>query len=133
MKPVHDLGNGAAHQPLRQLGAVDHDDRDAERSGRKDLRLGSGSARILCDQQFRAMRAHQPKVVLKPEGTACDDYPSFLQRKIRGRRIDQPGQEAMLSQMREVPKVLAADCQERPLPGPLQCRHGSRHEHSATR
>ena len=127
MKPVHDLGNGPAHRPLGQSGAVDHDDRNTKRPGRNDLRFGPGSARVLGDQQLGAMRAHQFQIVLKPEGTACDDYPSFLQRKICGRRIDQPGQETMLSEVGEAGEMLSTDRQKHPLAGAVQCSSSPLH------
>lgn len=126
MKPVHDLGNGPAHRPLGQLRPVDHEDRDTERPGRDDLRLGPGSARVLGDQQFRPVRAHQVQIILQPKRATCDDDLGVRQRKVPSRRIDQPGQEAVLREMREVGEMLTADRQEHPLAGTVQRRRGTR-------
>lgn len=127
MKPVHDLGNGPAHRPLGQSGAVDHDDRNTKRPGGKDLRLGSGSARILGHQQLRPMCAHQGQIILQPKRATCDDDLGVRQREVPGRHIDQPGQEAVLREMREVGKMLTADRQEDPLARAVQRRRGARH------
>ena len=126
MKPVHDLGNGPAHRPLGQSGAVDHDDRNTKRPGGKDLRLGPGSARVLGDQKLRPMRAHQVQIILQPKRATCDDDLGFRQWEISGRRIDQTGQEAVLREMREVGEMLTADRQEHPLAGTVQRRRGTR-------
>ncbi len=72
------------------------------------------------------MRAHQVQIVLQPEGPAGDDDLGIPQREVRGRRIHQPDQEAVLREMGEVGEMLAADRQEHPLAGTVQGRRGTR-------
>ena len=125
MKPVHDLCHGLAQGTDGRLWPVDHDDRNREFPGSKNFRFGSSPARVLGDQQLGAMRAHQLHVVLNPEGTARDDHFGVWQGKVRGGRIDRPGQETMLPEMGKAGEMLSPDRQEHPLGGSVQLGHGS--------
>lgn len=125
MKPVHDLCHSPAQGTVGQFRPVDHDDGDGECPGSKDFRLGSSPARVLGDQQFGAMRAHQLHVVLNPEGAARDDHFGVRQGKVCGGRIDRPGQETMLPEMGKAGEMLSPDRQEHPLGWTAQLGHGS--------
>lgn len=125
MKPVHGLCHGPAQGTVGQFRPVDHDDRDAKHAGGKDLRFGSSPARVLGDQQFGAMRAHQVHVVLNLEGPARHDHFGVRQGKVRGGRIDHPDHETMLSEMGKAGKMLSSDRQEHPFGGTVQLGHGS--------
>ena len=127
MKPVHDLDNGPAHGTIGQFRPVDHDDGDAQRAGSKDLRLGSSPACVLGNQQLGAVRAHQFQIVLKAEGSASNDHLGVWKGEVRGGRIDQPGQETMLSEVGEAGEMLSTDRQKYPLAGAVQCSSSPLH------
>lgn len=109
-----DLGKGSLHARGggRAGRAGDHDDRDAEGAGRRELGGGRGSAAVLGDDRVDAARGKQRalgRLGERPPG----EEDLGLRRQVRGiRRLDRAEQVTMLRRGAERGDALAADGEE---------------------
>jgi len=63
IEPRHRVIHGLDGQRLRQGGTAQQDHREAERTRRRHLAVGGGSATILGDDDFDRVRAQQSAVI----------------------------------------------------------------------
>jgi hypothetical protein len=96
IEPGQHFADGVRDLRQGQGRAIDHDDRQAERTRRIDLRTRALPARIFGDDQLYPLRAHQGEVALQREGTAIHDQIMTGQRGRLVRRIDEAEQIMML-------------------------------------
>ena len=90
---IGDVMNGLR---LWQGWPVDHEDGQAERSRRVDLRARALPSGIFGDDEVDAVRAHQGKVAVQREGAAIDQQMMVRQRGRHIRRINEAQQIMML-------------------------------------
>lgn len=125
MKPDHRLIHGCAQPARRHGGPRDQQHRHTQGPCRQQLGLRPDPARILGDNQFDPVTAHQRKVIVIGERAAVDLDDGLRQGLVSLRRIDKAQQKNMLGQSREIGQMLASDGQKNALCRPIQRLHDS--------
>lgn len=107
-QPVEDLVDALDLVPAFDRRAVDHEDRQLQRTRRVDLGSRSATPRVFRDDQSDPVLFEKGDVGVGVERAACDDDMVVGQGRWRGRWIDQAEQVEMFGPFRETGNLLAA-------------------------
>lgn len=127
MKPAHHRIKIAKDPAGGHGGACDHHDLKPQLPRGVDLGLRPDPARILGEQDFGAVIAHQRQIIGQTERPARPFDPRLRQREIGVRRIDHPHQKIMLRQMGEIGQMQPPDGQKHPRRRTIERAHRGRH------
>ena len=98
-EPGHHIFRKVDFHPVRHGGALDHQHRQAELAGCRQLGCSARAARILAYDEINGVVLHQAAISLDGEGAAVDHQAVMRQGRRLSRRIDEP-QEVMVLRLR---------------------------------
>ena len=117
MNPGHHIIDAMHFRPVWEIGAIDHQDCQAKGAGSVEFGAGTGSARVLRDDEVDIVVAHQIEVVSLVERATGDNGGVFGQRDQFNGRVDETQEEMVLRCLSEKRDVLATDGEKDPLGG----------------
>ena len=123
MKPAHHRFQIAKDPAGGHGGACDHHDLQPQLPRGVDLGLRPAPARILGEQDFGAVIAHQRQIIGQAELSARHFDPRLRQREIGLWRIDHPQQKIMLRKMGKSTQMQPPDGQKYPRRRTIQRSH----------
>ena len=115
IKPRHGRVDGFGGFRLREHRPPQHDDRNTQRAGRRDLAVGRAAAAVLGDHDSDVMLFEQFLVGVGIERPAGRDVMRARHRERRLNRIDAADKIKMLGRLREWRDIFAAKRQENTL------------------
>ena len=110
-QPRHHISHAIGLGPRRDVGTINHDNRQAKGTGGFDLGIGTGAACILGYDQINAMVLHQRAIVLCRKRAARHQHMVIGKRRRTAGRINQTQQIEMLRIGGEVVQMHASDRQ----------------------
>ncbi len=124
-QPVQNLLHAQKLRPVRQDGAVDHQNRQSKQTRGIKLGARAGPARVLRNNQLRTVVFHQRAVIVQRERAARNYHIAVRKRWGRG-GIHQPKQVVMMRLTGKILKMHSAHGQEHAPRWPLQFVYGGR-------
>ena len=113
-KPVHHSMHTRRNLPCRQSGAVDHDDRQPQHTGRMDFGHGPETPAVFCNNSVYLVRPEHVKILRSLKWAARNNRGNMRQRQRSLRRVDQTQQIMVLWLRGELGQMLAPYCQKDP-------------------
>ncbi len=117
LHPIHHQGYAAHSGAVRDLRAVDHDNRQAKGAGGGNFGDSAFAARVFGNHDVDAMVTQQGRITCKGKGAARDGDAGARQRQIIGGRINKAQQILVLRGCGKGRQMLPPDGQKHPARG----------------